>query len=508
MPQPSYIRENIPNEEVPFLVAIAKVDEAVEKIEVVDNGDGTSNILVYEHQHAAANIEGNGNLDAEIAENALAQVVQTEVPFAQIQEPLTHWYWPIITNSSNRYLVSHKTPDGDIVGREGRIFKGKRSNGRYHVGVDLFCHEGDEVVACAGGRIVNFYPFYKTNAGEQSYALLVDHGDFVINYGEVKEESPSKYGWQIGDDVRAATPIAHVSSTSMLHFETYASGTTTNKRWFSNHDAPPVELRDPTHILLRLAGANRAISFAATSHHGAQNYTGPLPNSSGWVSRFGGRKWRYDFRGVYTKDQKIPQPWRTEGPPSTCRKIFNLYGTRILEVAEKYQINPALIMMTIATETGFLKNENFTGSKSFRWEPKPTNKDVSPQFDGAYSAGPTQTLSTSVRDLIRKKSTSYGLEAYDPFTVAPALPTKPNPVPPDHPLYDPDTSIELGTAYIRSKFSKTRDNPILVAAAYNAGSIRQSPNNLWRIRVHDDHLDRAAKWYGDACAVLSEQGIF
>ena len=44
----------------------------------------------------------------------------------------------------------------------------------------------------------------------------------------------------------------------------------------------------------------------------------------------------------------------------------------------------------------------------------------------------------------------------------------------------------------------------LAAAAYNAGSLRQDSGNMWSLRSTGDHLDRAARFFGDACAVLRE----
>jgi peptidoglycan L-alanyl-D-glutamate endopeptidase CwlK len=49
------------------------------------------------------------------------------------------------------------------------------------------------------------------------------------------------------------------------------------------------------------------------------------------------------------------------------------------------------------------------------------------------------------------------------------------------------------------------DDPILVSAAYNAGGVYKSSKNPWCLRAYGDHLDRAARWYGDACAVLKEK---
>jgi murein DD-endopeptidase MepM/ murein hydrolase activator NlpD len=106
-------------------------------------------------------------------------------------------------------------------------------------------------MACEDGEIVAFYPFYSSSSGEMTYALLVEHAGFVINYGEVKENAPQAYGWHVGDFVTRGQPIARVSSTKMTHFETYRIGTRRNQRWNPGHPRPAA-LLNPTAYLLEL----------------------------------------------------------------------------------------------------------------------------------------------------------------------------------------------------------------------------------------------------------------
>jgi hypothetical protein len=86
--------------------------------------------------------------------------------------------------------------NGAKLGMPARSFLALRNNGaRYHVGVDLFANEGDEVVACEDGQIGAFYRFYQVQGtGQWSCALLIEHSRFVINYGEVSENSLALYG--------------------------------------------------------------------------------------------------------------------------------------------------------------------------------------------------------------------------------------------------------------------------------------------------------------------------
>lgn len=175
------------------------------------------------------------------------------VPAAASAVPVAQRSWPIVTALANRKVVSRKLADGSFAGRPGRAFLASRSGGaRYHVGIDLFANEGDEVVALEDGRIVAYYPFYNSAAGEMTWALLVEHSQFVANYGEVKAGAGGQYGWAIGDQVAGGQTLARVSSTNMIHFETYATGTTRSHRWMVGTQ-PPAELRNPTALLVETA---------------------------------------------------------------------------------------------------------------------------------------------------------------------------------------------------------------------------------------------------------------
>lgn len=518
MKNPTYSVENVPNSEVDFIAQMSRLDDGFERLEIVNNGDGTSNILVWvkplsngaTSTQPAVQPPQIPTINAGIPLKGIQSTPTNKgVPFAAYNGDLKNCFWPVITVHGDALLISHVNSDGEQIGRSSRSFMAKRSGGkRYHVGIDIFCEEYDEVVSITPGTIRGFHKFYKTNSGELSFALLVEHNGIVVNYGEVKQDAPKRYNWSVGSSIAAGQKIAQVSSTNMIHLETYVKGTSNTYRWMKSDKTPPQALLDPSKFLVDLSVAGKRLTKGGQPSQAPTAYDGPIPESSNWRSKFNGRKWRYDHRGVYTKDVSETNPWRTQGPPLTCRHIFDLYGLFILEAAERHGVNPALIMMTIATETAFAKDENFTGPKTFRWESHVSNDDVSPSFKGTYSAGPMQSLATTAREMLKKHGKKYGLIQYDPLTVAPALKPKPNPIPTAHPLYDAKTAIELGAGEIRMRLSKTKDDPILVAAAYNTGGIYPSQYSKWGIRAHNDHLDRAAQWYSDGCAVLSERGVF
>jgi peptidoglycan hydrolase-like protein with peptidoglycan-binding domain len=178
------------------------------------------------------------------------------VPFAPPPAPGS--FWPLHTNDREGRRVSYLTAAGHTVGRAGRAFlaqrKGTRDGrpaARWHVGLDLFARAGDTVVACEAGRIVAFGFFYQAKSGQRTFGLLVAHPGVVVNYGEVTADSLTRHGLAVGSEVRAGQPIAFVSDTNMLHFETYLPGTTRTARWWQGDPRPPT-LLNPTRYLLFL----------------------------------------------------------------------------------------------------------------------------------------------------------------------------------------------------------------------------------------------------------------
>jgi peptidoglycan L-alanyl-D-glutamate endopeptidase CwlK len=215
----------------------------------------------------------------------------------------------------------------------------------------------------------------------------------------------------------------------------------------------------------------------------------PKPENYGWRSRFGGQEWKCDGSGVYLK-ARSQVPLRSAGSPRTCQAIVDLYGAEIVEASRFHKVPPELIVMTIATEAAAHRASDFTGPPTFRWEAGISD----------YSAGPMQLLGSTARSLLKAKGVP---EEWQSLSI-PRYTTRPLAKPSVNPLYDAALSIWLGASYI----ALNRDihgaelDPILVAACYNRGRLAQSTSNPWNLAVTNDHLDRAAGWYGDACAVL------
>ena len=124
---------------------------------------------------------------------------------------------------------------------------------RRHGGIDLYpVHgAGAPVEAIRDGRVIRISPFYKRHNGEMTYAVLVDHGEFVANYAEL-----AKPAIDVGAVVPKNGIIGFLSGTKHLHFELYTPGTRGWMSW-SWYGEMPKNLIDPTDMMRR-AGARRS----------------------------------------------------------------------------------------------------------------------------------------------------------------------------------------------------------------------------------------------------------
>lgn len=162
--------------------------------------------------------------------------------------------WPIKTNHSKKFIVSYQTIANDIMGNGARRFLAGRGQ-KYHAGIDVYASNGDVVMACESGTIVNLYYFF-----HDAWAMIVqcDSG-LVINYGEIKAKSWKEFGLSKGSRVRKGQPIARIGrmsgGSSMLHFECYRKGTKKNHRYFGGDPGP---LLNPTYYLLLAAKKNKS----------------------------------------------------------------------------------------------------------------------------------------------------------------------------------------------------------------------------------------------------------
>lgn len=157
-------------------------------------------------------------------------------------------------------------------------------------------------------------------------------------------------------------------------------------------------------------------------------------------------------------------PIGTTGDPATVTRIWKQFGVHCAAAAKRYGVPVELIVATIATESS-------GDPEAFRQE----KNDA--------SVGLMQTLIGTAREALGDPV----LKASD--------------------LRKPEVSIMAGTAYIARQRDKTNFDPVLVAAAYNAGSCRPAKfdKNRWRLWCHPPesgaHLDRFVARFNDAMGV-------
>ena len=248
-------------------------------------------------------VEGEGLFPVE----PLPVPEKNPIPFAPI--PPTGSFWPIISSNSRAREVAYQGTDRKFKGTPGRRFLASRTDGgRYHVGIDLWANDNDPIVACEDGRIINFYHFYRS-----TYALLVEHKQVVVNYGEVHKDSLKLNNLKVGDYVKAGQVIGKAGKmyhSSMLHFETYIKGTRSNKR-FKVGGSPPKEVLNPTKYLLFL------------QRNGIQGKHSSIPNAN-----------------------QPGTPGATTGKWSKAIELNQYYMTKLNWIQHIYAINELLLKAT------------------------------------------------------------------------------------------------------------------------------------------------------------------
>lgn len=144
--------------------------------------------------------------------------------------------------SKMKWPLVNKTPAIPPVGHVGD-FAFRRSF-YHHPGIDLYCDDGQQVVAIEEGVVVHFEHFTGAKANPPSpwwndtYSVLVETKNYgVIGYCELFMDDYL----DIGDHVRAGDPIGNIvpvlkkdkgNGTTMLHLELYEPGTRHHVTWY------------------------------------------------------------------------------------------------------------------------------------------------------------------------------------------------------------------------------------------------------------------------------------
>jgi murein DD-endopeptidase MepM/ murein hydrolase activator NlpD len=129
-----------------------------------------------------------------------------------------------------------------------RRFGTYRTKTRLHAGCDLYAPEGTDIHAVADGTVIIHREFYKG-----SWQVTVDHGDFLVRYGECGEKLAP--GVSIGAKVMKGQVLGQISKlkgivNTMIHFEMFSDPK--KKGELSNSSSPynrRNDLIDPTPFL-------------------------------------------------------------------------------------------------------------------------------------------------------------------------------------------------------------------------------------------------------------------
>src|SRR3954452_17216217 len=187
-------------------------------------------------------------------------------------------------------------------------------------------------------------------------------------------------------------------------------------------------------------------------------------------------RWRVTPRGIAVEGKGVE---RTPGDPITVTHVWALYHNQINAAATRLGVPAQLILATICTESS-------GHADAIRLEPKFVSDAATPD---QVSPGLMQTLISTARSALND----------------PGIDRKW--------LFVPGNSIMAGTAYIAGQATSTLLDPPLVAAAYNAGSLRHnaSGRNRWKLVQYpidsSEHCDRFVKWFNDACFALARHPI-
>jgi len=186
----------------------------------------------------------------------------------------------------------------------------------------------------------------------------------------------------------------------------------------------------------------------------------------------GGKRWRLTPEGIEVEGQGVT---RSKGEPVTVTTLWDDYGEDILHASWEVGCPVDMVVAMIPIEA-----VRFPGSRSFdprsnRFEPGYISDEETPH---RRSPGLMQTLLSTADDMAER----IGLEK----EITTEL------------LFDPFYSILLGGAYITRQVERYGPDPVLICGAYNAGSVRKTDKNPWKIRTYGPtRMDRYVQWFND-----------
>jgi hypothetical protein len=177
-------------------------------------------------------------------------------------------------------------------------------------------------------------------------------------------------------------------------------------------------------------------------------------------------------------------PQGTDGPPETAQRVLTWFGPAIDAASDVFGVPKAVLVAIICNESAGGVTDLEQVQTARRKEPGYISDAETPD---RLSVGCCQTLLSTARQALVRPA----LSALD--------------------LCVPETSILAAAGYIASQRRVTQFDPVLIAAAYNAGGLHPEPIsvNRWGLRCYPlntgQYIDRFVLWYNDAVAVLGHE---
>ena len=227
-----------------------------------------------------------------------------------------------------------------------------------------------------------------------------------------------------------------------------------------------------------------------------------------WNSYKGGQRWAViDTGEIVCEDPPtgdltsefqsgFGHKYRTKGDPITAWNAVQDYGAAINHASLAFNIPPRVIFAMMAIEARRNpKDRSHLDPRSCREEDGYISDSKTPH---RVSPGLMQTLLSTAQEA----NETY--EIYKTISGKIELLERED-------LFIPERSIALGAAYMRTQIDRKEpdesgfadDDPLLLCAAYNAGSVRETSKNPWHLMTYGgDRMDRFIAFNNDFVSLL------
>ncbi len=223
-----------------------------------------------------------------------------------------------------------------------------------------------------------------------------------------------------------------------------------------------------------------------------------------WNSYNGGRRWRMLGEYIMVKEPDSLNfiesrdhgddgyLYRTKGEPMSARTALADYGAAMRQAQDHFGIPLRLLFAMMAIEaTRNPRDRSHFNPRSVREEPGYVSDDKTPH---RVSPGLMQTLISTAREAAERA----GLYPGERLT--------------REDLFIAERSIMVGAAYMRYQIDRVEpdekgfapDDPILLCSAYNAGSVRETDKNPFRLLTYGgtSRIEKFIAYHNDMVAVL------